>query len=47
MAYQCPRCGEKVSRSARSGCLFGGGLVGAMLSAALMLKSLLMQNSPG
>ena len=34
MAYQCPRCGERVSRSTRSGCLFGGGLVGAMLSAA-------------
>ena len=34
MAYKCPRCGDPVSRSTKSGCLFGGGLVGALLSAA-------------
>ena len=34
MAYQCPRCGDPVSCAHRSGCLFGGGVVGALLAAA-------------
>ena len=34
MAIMCPRCGEPVARARRSGCLFGGGLVGYLLASA-------------
>jgi purine-cytosine permease-like protein len=34
MAYQCPRCGDKVSRKYSSTAQMAGGLVGALFVAA-------------
>jgi hypothetical protein len=34
VAYTCPRCNGPVTRAHRSGCLFGGGVVGWLLAAA-------------
>ena len=34
MAYQCPRCGDAVSRGSSSTAQMAGGIVGALLAAA-------------